>query len=289
MTGFGRASSRGRGARLLCEVRSVNHRFLSTKVRLPTGLQQLEPWVEQRVQGRFRRGSFEVSVFWRDAGERLASRLDARVADLYLRQIRAYLERRRIGEDVSPQLLLSLPGVLAPAGPDEVAEDFRPELERVLDCALDALATMRRREGERLAKALRREVRAVSACAARIRRGVPVAVAGFQKRLEERLRALLEGRSLAPDPQLLAREVALFADRSDVTEELDRLVSHEAELEKLLSKSGAVGRELEFLVQEMGREVQTIASKLQDAALLSLAREAKAGVERLREQVANLE
>jgi uncharacterized protein (TIGR00255 family) len=289
MTGFGRASSRGRGPRLLCEIRSVNHRFLSSKIRLPSALQQLESWVEQRVQSRFHRGSIEVAVFWRDAGERLASRLDARVADHYLMQIRAYLKKRGVREDVSPQLLLSLPGVLAPVDPDAVSADFKPALQRVLDDALDALAQMRAREGERLAKVLRREVQKVSTAAARIRLRVPETVVAYQKRLDERLKSLLQGQSIAPDPQMLAREVALFAERSDVTEELDRLGSHESEFEKLLGRSGAIGRELEFLVQEMGREVQTLGSKLQDGALLTLVREAKASIERLREQVANLE
>jgi len=289
MTGFGRASSRGRGPRLLCEVRAVNHRFLTTKIRLPGALQQLEPWVEQQVRAQVRRGAVEVAVFWRDAGERLASRLDARVADHYLAQIRAYLKRRGVREDVSPQTLLALPGVLTPADPDTIAADFKPALQSALAAAFEALGRMRRREGERLARALRRELRAVSAGAARMRALVPETVAAFQKRLGERLRALLEGQSIAPDPALLAREVAIFAERSDVTEELDRLASHEAEFEKLLGRSGAVGRELEFLVQEMGREVQTIGSKLQDAALLGRVREAKASVERLREQVANLE
>ena len=289
MTGFGRAASRGRGTRLLCEVRSVNHRFLTTKIRLPSALQQLESWVEQRVQSRFRRGSIEVAVFWRDAGERLASRVDAKVADHYLAQIRAWLKKRKLAEDVSPSLVLGLPGVLTPADPDELSSDFKPELQKVLDDALDALAAMRQREGDRLVKSLRREVRTVSLCAGRVREQVPATVAAFQKRLGERLKSLLQGQSVEPDPQLLAREVAIFADRSDVTEELDRLLSHETEFEKLLGKSGPVGRELEFLVQEMGREVQTVSSKLQDATLLALAREAKASVERLREQVANLE
>lgn len=289
MTGFGRAANRGRGPRLLCEIRSVNHRFLALKIRLPSALQQLEAWVEQRVQSRFHRGSIEVSVFWRDAGERLASHLDARVADHYLEQIRAYLRKRGVKEDVSPQLLIGLPGVLAPADPDAISSDFKPQLEAVLDAALDALATMRAREGARLTKSLRREVEEVSRCAARIRQQVPAVVAAFQRKLDERLRKLLEGQSIAPDPQILAREVALFADRADVTEELDRLASHEAEFEKLIGRGGAVGRELEFLVQEMGREVQTLGSKLQDAALLALVRQAKSSLERVREQVANVE
>jgi uncharacterized protein (TIGR00255 family) len=289
MTGFGRAGSRGRGPRLLCEVRSVNHRFLSTKIRLPSALQQLDAWVEQRVQSRFRRGTIEVAFYWRDAGERLASRIDARVADHYLEQIRDYLKKRKLRDDVDPQLLFSLPGVLAPADPDEVAADFKPELQRVLDEALDALAKMRAREGERLAKALRREVALVARCVAAVRDRVADTVRAYQQRLDDRLKALLQGQSISPDPQMIAREVALFAERSDVTEELDRLASHETEFEKLLGRSGPVGRELEFLVQEMGREVQTIGSKLQDAAQLALVREAKASLERLREQVANLE
>ncbi len=289
MTGFGRAASRGRGPRLLCEVRSVNHRFLATKIRLPSALQQLEPWVEQRVQSRLHRGSVEIAVFWRDAGARLASYLDAKVADHYLEQLRAYSKKRRLTAELRVEALLALPGVLAPADPDAISADFKPELQKVIDAALDALVAMRQREGERLAVVLRREVKRIQQCAATIQERVPETVTGYQRRLAERIAVLLSSQSVTPDPAILAREVAIFADRSDVTEELDRLKSHEAEFEKLLSKSGPIGREFEFLLQEMGREVQTIGSKLQDPELLSRVREAKASVEKLREQVANIE
>ena len=289
MTGFGRAAGKGRGTRLLCEARSVNHRFLATKIRLPSALQQLEGWVEQRVKERFARGSLEVAVFWRDAGERLAARLDTKVADHYVKELRGYLKKRKLAKSIDAALLLGLPGVLAPADPDEIAADFKPELQKVVDAALDALAEMRVREGERLAAALRREVQKVAECASAIAAHVPETVRHYQQRLGERIAALLQGQGVAPDPQLLAREVALFADRSDVTEELDRLKSHEAEFEKLLARPGPIGRELEFLVQEMGREVQTVGSKVQDAALLTRVREAKSSLEKLREQVANFE
>lgn len=289
MTGFGRAAGRGRGARLHCEVRSVNHRFLATKVRLPSALQQLEPWVEQQVKDRLHRGSVEVAVYWRDAGATLAARLDERVADHYVEQLRRYLASRKLAPEITAQLLLGLPGVLAPADPDALAAGFKPELERVVGAALAALAAMRAREGTRLTAALRREVRAIRRCAEAVRKEIPRTVQLHQQRLAARITALLAGQGVAPDPAALAREVALFADRSDVTEELDRLVSHEAEFEKLLAREGPVGRELEFLVQEMGREVQTIGSKLQEPGLLAKVREAKAALEKLREQVANLE
>ncbi|MSR47092.1 MAG: YicC family protein [Planctomycetes bacterium] len=289
MTGFGRAGSRGRGARLLCEVRSVNHRFLSTKIRLPSALGQLESMVEQRVKERLQRGSVEVAVFWRDAGARLASTLVPKVADHYLAEIRGYLKKKKLAPDVSAELLLGLPGVLAPADPDAIADDFAKELRQVVDSALDALCEMRTREGDRLAAALRREAKQVHACAAVIQSGIPAMVRNYQQKLGERIAALLDGQGVAPDPAILAREVALFADKADVTEELDRLKSHESEFEKLLAKSGPIGRELEFLVQEMGREVQTVGSKVQDTALLTKVREAKASLEKLREQVANFE
>jgi len=289
MTGFGRAGSRGRGARLLCEVRSVNHRFLATKIRLPSALQQLEGAVEQQVKERLARGSVEVAVFWRDAGARLAATLDEKIAEHYVAQLRAFMKKKKLGGDIEVTALLGLPGVLAPADPDALAADFRPELAKVVDAALAALVEMRQREGERLAVALRREVQSICSAALAIRGGVPAMVRGYQQKLGERLATLLEGQGVAPDPALLAREVALFADKADVTEELDRLASHEVEFDKLLRRKGPIGRELEFLVQEIGREIQTVGSKVQDAALLARVREAKASVEKLREQVANLE
>ena len=127
MTGFGRAESRGRGPRLLCEARSVNHRFLTTKIRLPAQLQRLESWVDGRVQSRFQRGSVEVAIFWRGAGETLAARLDEKVADRYLASLRAYLKKRKLAPDVDPGLLIGLPGVMAAPDPDEIARDFKPK------------------------------------------------------------------------------------------------------------------------------------------------------------------
>jgi len=289
MTGFGRAESRGRGPRLSCEARSVNHRFLTTKIRLPAQLQRLDPWVEARVQSRFQRGSVEVAIFWRGAGETLAARLDERVADRYLESLRAYLKRRRLAQDVPVEVLLGLPGVMAPPDPDAVARDFKPALQLVVDAALDDLAAMRAREGARLEKVLRREVKNVAERAQRLARRVPDTVATFQRRLDERLKSLLQHQSITPDPALVAREVAICAERSDVTEELDRLKSHETEFEKLVARAGPIGRELEFLVQEMGREIQTVGSKVQDVDMLVDVRAAKASLEKLREQVQNIE
>jgi uncharacterized protein (TIGR00255 family) len=289
MTGFGRAESRGRGPRLLCEARSVNHRFLTTKIRLPAQLQRLESWVDARVQSRFQRGSIEIAIFWRGAGETLAARLDEKVADRYLAALRAYLKKRKLAPDVDPATLIGLPGVMAAPDPDEIARDFKPALQAVVDDALGQLAAMRAREGERLEKALRREAKTIADHAARLAIRIPDTVAMFQKRLDERLRTLLQHQSVAPDPALLAREVAIFADKSDVTEELDRLKSHETEFGRLLARSGPIGRELEFLVQEIGREVQTVGSKVQDVTMLADVRAAKAALEKLREQVQNSE
>jgi len=289
MTGFGRAESRGRGPRLLCEARSVNHRFLTTKIRMPGQLQRLESWVDARVQSRFQRGSIEVAIFWRGAGETLAARLDEKVADRYLASLRAYLKKRKLAPDVDPGLLIGLPGVMAAPDPDEIARDFKPALQQVVDDALEQLTAMRACEGVRLDLALRREVKVIADFATRLSQRIPATVTTFQKRLDERLKALLQHQSVAPDPALLAREVAIFADKSDVTEELDRLKSHDTEFGRLLSRSGPIGRELEFLVQEIGREIQTVGSKVQDVTMLTDVRAAKAALEKLREQVQNIE
>src|SRR6185295_4904324 len=170
------------------------------------------------------------------AGETLAARLEEKVADRYLAALRAYLKKRKLATDVSPELLFGLPGVMAPPDPDEIARDFKPTLQIVVDGAIDDLASMRAREGVRLEKALRREVKSIAEAAARLAERVPETVATFQRRLDDRLRSLLQNQSVAPDPAILAREVAIFADKSDVTEELDRLKSHEVEFGKILAR-----------------------------------------------------
>jgi uncharacterized protein (TIGR00255 family) len=289
MTGFGRCDDQAEGSRLVCELRTVNHRYLSIKWRAPSHLVRFQPWIEAELRKKLVRGSVEVSLQLRSSSLEACAELDEKAADEYRRRVERYLRSRKLSTQVSPEFLLQLPGVFVAADPADLVGTLRPRLQRAVRHALQELVEMRTREGERLKKAIQRELKAVERSIRKIRVRVPRMVEEYRRRLAERIATLLEGSAVELDEQTLAREVAIFADRSDVTEEIDRLGSHLEETRGVLEKDGAIGRSLDFLVQEFSREVHTIGSKTQDARALESVLAAKASVERIREQVQNLE
>jgi uncharacterized protein (TIGR00255 family) len=282
MTGYGRASCRSGALSAEAEARSVNGRYLAVRFRLPGELTRLEPKLETLVKQSLARGTVDLSVRIGAERKRGLPRIDGRVLARY----RQELSHLGGGE---PALLLSLPGVVSwgEEAPREGAVD-----KLALTAAAKAIAQLtaaRKAEGGRLTAALRRELATLKKLLAALRRLVPVAVAQQQANLRRRLAALLDGTTLAPTDPGLQRELALLADRSDISEELDRLDSHLTALAAALGKRQPTGRELDFLLQEVGREVNTLGSKSSDARIVELVIAAKAAVERLREQAANIE
>lgn len=288
MTGFGRGEAGAAGRAYTVEVHSVNHRFLEVRCRLPRRLQGLEPKVQQALQGRFARGHFEVSVQEKDLGggaRRLS--LDTALAREYAALLRGLQEELGLPGEVSLGLVASQRELIAIEEAEAPVEEAWTALRPALETALQELAAMRRQEGEALVGALNRELAAIEAIQERILQRAPEAVAAQRDRLRARIAELLEGREL--DPGRLEQEVAILADRADITEECDRLRSHLAQFRATLAQGGPQGRRLDFLLQEMGREANTTGSKSADAALAHEVVELKAALERLREQVQNLE
>jgi uncharacterized protein (TIGR00255 family) len=282
MTGYGRASARRGSLQAEAEARSVNGRWLAVRCRVPGDLARLEPRLEALVRRRVERGSVDVSVRLRAEQDRQPPRIDKQALAVY----RDALQRLGGGE---PALLLSLPGVVrtnAPA-PSESAVD-RVALDAA-KAAIDAMAKARADEGRRLRAAVRRELGVLARVVSAVRRQAPAAVRAGQAQLARRLAALLDGRALSADDPALLREVALLADRADVTEELDRLAAHVGALTEALDSREPVGRRLDFLLQEVVREVNTLGSKSSDARISEQVVRAKTATERLREQAANIE
>ena len=282
MTGFGRAQARAGALAAVAEARSVNGRYLSVRCRLPGELARLEPRLEALVRSSVARGTVDLHLRVEAERSRGLPRIDGRVLDRY----RKALAGLGGGE---PALLLSLPGVITwdENGRSESAVD-----QVALSAASQALARLtaaRRAEGKRLATALRRELSTLRRLLASVRRRAPQAVAQQHQNLRRRLDLLLEGATLTAADPGLQRELALLADRTDIIEELDRLDSHLAALAAALSGSKPAGRELDFLLQEVGREINTLGAKAADARIAADVIRAKAAVERLREQAANLE
>jgi uncharacterized protein (TIGR00255 family) len=287
MTGYGRGEARGARVALVAEARSLNHRFLETSIKLPRGLAAQEPEVRRLVQGRITRGRVDLTAtLRRPAGGTASVRTDIPLGLEYARGARALAEAAGLPQEISVTDLLRLPGVVTA---EEVEEDGESGmlLKSAVDEALDELCRMRQAEGAALGRDLTAHVDALGAWVRQVDGLLPVALARIQTRLRERVRAILAD---APaDPGRLAQEVATWAAKSDVAEELARLGSHLAQFRALLADGGAVGRQLDFLTQELHREVNTIASKADDAELVTTVLEARTLVERIREQVQNVE
>jgi uncharacterized protein (TIGR00255 family) len=290
MTGFGRADAGGEGTRFEVEVRGVNHRFLEIRVRLPQELSPLEPELREAVGRHARRGRVEVWVEQTRVGEPEAHvSINRQVATGYLEAAGELAREFKLSGSLEVQALLALPGTVRvdftrPAAGDQ---DKRSLIE-ALQGALGDFEAARVAEGGKLAEDLRARLRTVESEMAR----VSAAAARSQQETLEKLRArmstLLEGIGL--DPTRLAQEAAYLAGRSDIAEELVRLAAHVGKFHEFLaSAEGPVGKSLDFLVQEMHREVNTIASKSETLEISQSALAMKAEVERIREQVQNLE
>jgi uncharacterized protein (TIGR00255 family) len=288
MTGFGRAEIGAGHRAYTIEVHSVNHRFLEVRCRLPRRLAGLEPRVQQTVQQRFARAHFEVAVQEKDLGgtvRRLA--VDLPLAKEYAAVLRQMQAELGLPGEVTLQLLASQRELIAVEEAEETQEESWGALMPALTAALDELHAMRGREGAALTAVLERELQNIEAALSRILVRAPEVVQAQRDRLRERVTELLGGREL--DPGRLEQEVALLADRGEITEECDRLRSHLTQFRSTLTQAGPQGRRLEFLLQEMGRESNTIGSKSADAALAYDVVELKTAIERIREQVQNLE
>jgi uncharacterized protein (TIGR00255 family) len=290
MTGYGRGEARGARIALIAEARSLNHRFFETSVKLPRGLTANEPEIRRLVQGRIARGRVDVTVTLRRMAAAAPSvRTDVALGLAYARGARALGEAAGVPSEVSVADLLRLPGVVTVEETETEEEDGEGAilLKTVAAEALDELCRMRQTEGAALARDLGSHVDALGAWMRAAEALLPAALARIQSRLRDRVQAIL-GETPA-DPGRLAQEVATWAARSDVAEELARLGSHLAQFRALLSEGGAVGRQLDFLTQELHREVNTVASKADDAELVARVLEARTLVERIREQVQNVE
>jgi uncharacterized protein (TIGR00255 family) len=289
MTGYGAGSAEVPTARVTVEVRSVNQRFLDVKVSAPREYAAWEREVRDRVRAVAQRGRVEITVARTPVARRrrYAVAVRTELARAYVRAARELartvdLESRLVMTD-----LLRLPDLF------EVSEhppDVRAELaavRRALARALRVFDAERRREGRDLRRDMQRRVGAVQRAAARIGRRIPHAVAALYRQTKERLARFPNGGEL--DPGRVAQEAATLAERSDITEEMVRLESHLRALRMALRRSGPTGKRIEFLLQEMHRELNTTGAKSGDLAIGALVLEAKAEVEKLREQVQNVE
>lgn len=289
MTGCGEGVASADGSSCRVELRSVNNRAFKFSLRAREGLVGLEPRAEVVVRRRVRRGTIHMGLDLVGPAAVAPRRIDRVQLAAYLDELDSFCAGRVLAVPRSVDALLGLPGVTCEAAADSSALDAAwPLVAEALEQAIDSLDRMRRAEGQTLADDMRSTCGEVTALVAEIRARVPLAVARHRERLQERVTAVLAERGLKLTEADFAREVALVADRSDIAEELVRLESHLAQFERLLAEESA-GRQLDFLAQELAREANTVASKSADVEIAHAVVELKTRVERLREQVQNLE
>lgn len=289
MTGYGAATADAPGARIVVEVRGVNQRHLDVRVSGARELVALEAEIRDAVRARVERGRVEVSVQRQvpPATRRVAVTLHEAVAAAYVRAARRLARQLEVAGEIPVAELLRLPDVVEVGEAERDARGETAAFRRALGRALDAFDRERAREGRHLARDMRARLAVVARATARLRRGVPAMQRGLRARLLERARRLGEG--LDVDPARLAYEVASLVDRGDVSEELVRLESHLDAIAATLAAGGPVGKRVEFLLQEVLRELNTTGAKVADPALTAHVIAGKEAVEKLREQVQNVE
>ncbi len=288
MTGFGRGEANDAGARVVCEIKSVNNRHLDVNVRLPRAFWAVEPRVREAVAKAVSRGRVDLflSVEETHVGEE-AVRLDDELAATYFARLRALQTRLGLSDEIRVTDLARFDGVLRVGDSEADVERNWPVVEKALARAVEGLIAMRRNEGEALRRELVKIEQALSGIAGEMREAVGPACAELERRLTEKIEALTQTPGV--DPIRLHQEVAVLLAKADVAEEVTRLHGHLEAFRAALAESSPIGKRLDFLVQEINREITTFGNKLQAREISALVVRAKTEAEKLREQIQNIE
>jgi len=290
MTGFGCGETAHDGTKVVVEISSVNRKQSEISINLPRELEVLEARIRDDLNRQLSRGRVSVRVLLHASDERKADavRINRPLAQAYAREFNLLARELGLEGSASLDTLLRAPGVLETNNEETDPEAFWPAVQASLAAALQQLVGMREREGANLQADLTGRIGLMRRAAAAVRERAPKVAEHYRTQLHERLTQA--GVTLgADDQERLLKEVALFADRSDITEELTRLESHFGQFEQCLASTEPVGRTLDFLAQELNREINTVGSKANDAAIAREVVTLKAELERIREQAMNLE
>ena len=288
MTGFGRRQAHGQDGSLTVELRSVNHRFLEVACRLPRFLAHLEDRFKKSVQRHCARGRVDLTVTIQGGKGRVGTvSLDQQLAKQYHQALRTLKQSLKLSGSIDVALIAGFRDVVMVS--DQAPDDpkLAKQLQRLVDQVIEDLAAMRKREGLALAKDMQARIQTIREHRTAVGVRSPKLVQEAFERMKTRIEKLLGTEP--PDVSRLHQELALYADRSDITEEMVRLDSHMLQFEQQLNRAESVGKTLDFLLQEMGREVNTIGSKANDTEIAGHVVQMKAELERIREQVQNVE
>ncbi|MBE6989447.1 MAG: YicC family protein [Ruminococcaceae bacterium] len=288
MTGYGRARETLNQRDITVEVRSVNNRYLDCTVKMPRAYVFAEDAIKSRVQSAVSRGKVDIFVsIDTSAADVSVVSINEPLARSYYKALAKLQETFSLESGLSAAYLAKFPDVLTVTKAEEDLETVSADICRVLDQALDAYNTMRAAEGEKLAEDISGRVTAIETAVGRVEARSPQTVASYRERLENKMREVLQSTTI--DESRILTEAAIFADKIAVDEETVRLRSHIAQLRQMLRSDVPVGRKLDFLIQEVNRECNTIGSKCNDLTIAQDVVDMKAEVEKIREQVQNIE
>ena len=291
MTGFGRGEYSDGKRNVICEIRTVNHRYADISVKMPKRYSFAEEKIKALIKERVRRGKVEVSIIVENLTEGdITIRLNSPVAQQYIENLKELKERYGLTGEIDLKLVSSMPDVLKAIPDVEDEEEVTAVICESVKAAVSRLDEMRTTEGAKLAEDLLMRGELIREIVKKIEKRAPLVAEEYREKLEARIRELVEDKVDIPADRILV-EAAVFADKANITEELVRLDSHMIQLKAFLTESGegTVGKKLDFLVQEMKREANTIGSKANDLEITSLMLETKSEIEQIREQVQNIE
>ena len=292
MTGYGEASTQVEGVHYFLQIRTLNGKYFKTTVRLQDEFEALEAELENRLKRRIARGTASIKATCTDQTESAAFEINHKAVDRYIEQLMRSKHVASGKVQVGVDAVLNLPGVLQPPGDEEerVAR-AREVFGRLLDEAVDGLIAMRESEGVLLENDLRKQLRAISEQMTAVRQRAPQVIAEYEQRLRSRIEQLVADARVTADPADIMREVAGYAERTDIAEEISRLTGHVEQFSQLLSSPDdkPIGRTLDFMAQEMLREANTMSSKSSDTEMTRAIVEIKGAIDRIKEQVQNAE
>lgn len=289
MTAYGRGEYTSEETRFVAEIKSVNNRFRDIIVRSPKALQGLEDEIRSQVAGRTKRGRIEVFIQMDKGGEEATYDLELNIplVKSYLGIFEQLRESFGLDEKISLESLCQMRDVIM-VKPEEVNIDkMRPSLQAVLEIALDSYDTMRIQEGNAIEEDFHKRLQLIEEYLKDIEAAAPLASKGYEKKLKDKIKRMSEDIEI--DENRLLQEVVIFSDRCDITEEVVRTSSHLKQFRHYMNVEDAIGRRLDFLLQEINREVNTLSSKAQEPSISAKAVEIKAELEKLREQAQNVE
>ena len=288
MTGFGRGEGETTLGKVFVESRSINHRYCDINIKLPRRLAPFENRIKEMVRSEVSRGRIDVSLKLDAAGEgKVQLNADLHLADQYYKVLQTLKEKLRLQGDITLELLAGGKDIITAKEELEDVEPYWQEIATILKQSLREMDEMKRLEGESLAKDLQQRLEQIGQQLKGIKDQAPIRLNAYWNRLRERLQSFLEGNEL--DSTRFQQEVAFLAERIDITEEIVRAESHLNQLATLLLGRDPVGRKMDFLLQEIHREVNTISAKANDAEISQRVVEIKGELEKIREQVQNIE